>query len=149
LFEDEVDLNLNPEIGCTWMPRGEQAEVMTPGTNVKRYLAGSISWRTGELVETLGGRRDAALFVRHFDDLRRHFRRYRVIHVVCDNARFHTPEGSKLVRRTWRGGGTGSSSTTCPRIRQSTTRSSGCGGTCGRRSPATTAAPQSRNWSTS
>ena len=98
VFEDEVDLNLNPDIGCMWMPRGEQAAVVTPGTNVKRYLAGSMSWRTGELVETLGGRRDAALFVRHLDDLRRHFRRYRVVHVICDNARFHTPEGSRLVR---------------------------------------------------
>src|SRR5689334_16195566 len=25
VFQDEVDLNLNPEIGCMWMPRGEQA----------------------------------------------------------------------------------------------------------------------------
>jgi transposase len=99
VFQDEVDLNLNPEIGCMWMPVGEQAQVVTPGTNVKRYLAGSVSWRTGELVETLGGRRDAALFVRHLDDLRRRFRRYTVIHVVCDNARFHTAEGSKVVRQ--------------------------------------------------
>jgi putative transposase len=104
VFQDEVDLNLNPEIGCMWMPRGEQAEVLTPGTNVKRYLAGSMSWRTGEVVETLGPKRDADLFVRHLDDLRRRFRRYRVIHVICDNARFHTPEGSRVVRgylATW------------------------------------------------
>ena len=146
VFQDEVDLNLNPEIGCMWMPRGERAEVVTPGTNVKRYMAGSISWRTGELVETLGDRRDAALFVRHLDELRRRFRRYRVIHVVCDNARFHTPEGSKLVRAYLRSGATGSSCTTCPRTRPSTTRSSGCGGTCGSRSPATTGAKTSRNW---
>lgn len=98
VFQDEVDLNLNPEIGCAWMPRGEQAQVVTPGTNVKRYLSGSMSWRTGELVETLGPKRDAALFVAHLDDLRRHFRHYKVIHVICDNARFHTPAGSKLVR---------------------------------------------------
>lgn len=98
VFQDEVDLNLNPEIGCMWMPVGEQAQVVTPGTNVKRYLAGSMSWRSGELVETLGPRRDAALFVAHLDDLRRHFRHYRVIHVICDNARFHTSQGSKVVR---------------------------------------------------
>ncbi len=98
VFQDEVDLNLNPEIGCAWMPVGEQAQVVTPGTNVKRYLAGSMSWRTGELVQTLGERRDAALFVRHLDDLRRHLRHYKVIHVICDNARFHTPQGSRVVR---------------------------------------------------
>ena len=57
-----------------------------------------MSWRTGELVETLGGRRDAELFVRHLDASRCRFRRYKVVHVICDNARFHTPEGSRLVR---------------------------------------------------
>ena len=98
VFQDEVDLNLNPDIGCMWMPRGEQAEVVTPGTNVKRYLAGSMSWRTGELVVTEGTRRNAELFVRHLDDLRRAFRHYRVVHVICDNAGFHTARGSRLVR---------------------------------------------------
>jgi transposase len=98
VFQDEVDLNLNPDIGCMWMRRGEQAEVVTPGTNVKRYLSGSMSWRTGELVVTEGTRRDAGLFVRHLDDLRRRFRYCRVVHVICDNARFHTIAGSRLVR---------------------------------------------------
>jgi transposase len=98
VFQDEVDLNLNPDIGCMWMRRGGQAEVVTPGTNVKRYLSGSMSWRTGELVVTEGARRDAALFVAHLDDLRRRFRYCRVIHVICDNARFHTIAGSRLVR---------------------------------------------------
>jgi transposase len=36
--------------------------------------------------------------VRHLHDLRRRFRRYKVIHVVRDNARFHTAGGSRLVR---------------------------------------------------
>ncbi|HVT90813.1 MAG TPA: IS630 family transposase [Tepidisphaeraceae bacterium] len=47
VFQDEVDLNLNPDIGCMWMEKGQQAEVITPGDNVKRYLSGSMSWRTG------------------------------------------------------------------------------------------------------
>src|SRR5215204_43843 len=98
VFQDEVDLNLNPDIGCMWMERGRQAQVVTPGTNVKRYLAGSMSWRTGELVVTQGARRNAELFVRHLDDLRRAFRHYRVIHVICDNAGFHKPDKSKAVR---------------------------------------------------
>ena len=72
--------------------------MMTPGTNVKRYLAGSMSWRSGELVVTQGTRRNAELFVRHLEDLRVRFRRCRIIHVICDNARFHTSEGSRLVR---------------------------------------------------
>lgn len=105
VFQDEVDLNLNPDIGCMWMERGQQAEVVTPGTNVKRYLSGSMSWRSGELVTTEGPRRNAELFVRHLEDLRVRFRRYRRIHVICDNARFHKAEGSMLVRQYLAGHG--------------------------------------------
>ena len=36
--------------------------------------------------------------MRHLNDLRRRFRHYKVIHVICDNARFHTAKGSKGVR---------------------------------------------------
>ena len=89
VFEDEVDINLNPKIGSMWMRRGQQAAVATPGDNEKRYLAGSMNWRTGTLWVTEGGHRDGALFVRHLEDLRLRLRRYRVIHVICDNARFH------------------------------------------------------------
>jgi len=90
VFQDEVDIHLNPKIGSCWMPRGEQAEVVTPGTNEKRHLAGSLHWRTGTLlVSEPGRRRNAELFVAHLDDLRCRLRCYRRIHVICDNARFH------------------------------------------------------------
>jgi putative transposase len=101
VFMDEVDVNLNPKVGCQWMRRGEQAAVETPGTNEKRYLAGSIHWRTGRVVLTEGQPREgrsAALFLRHLDDLRRAFRQYKVIHVICDNAGTHKPNHSKAVR---------------------------------------------------
>jgi transposase len=97
VFQDEVDLNLNPDIGCMWMQRGQQAHVVTPGSNVKRYLSGSMSWRSGELIVTEGNRRNAELFVRHLEDLRVRFRHYSKVHVICDNARFHTIAGSKRV----------------------------------------------------
>jgi transposase len=90
VFQDEVDVHLNPKIGACWMARGQQAEVVTPGQNVKRQLAGSLTWGTGRLlVSAPGVRRNAELFVAHLDDLRRRLRRYRVIHVICDNAPFH------------------------------------------------------------
>jgi len=98
---DEVDVNLNPKVGCQWMKRGEQAAVETPGTNQKRYLAGSIHWRTGRVILTEGEPREgrsAALFCRHLDDLRRASRQYTVIHVICDNAGTHTADKSKAVR---------------------------------------------------
>jgi putative transposase len=90
VFQDEVDVHLNPKIGSCWMPRGQQAEVVTPGNNEKRHLAGSLHWRTGRLILSApGGRRNADLFIAHLDDLRCRLRSYRVIHVICDNARFH------------------------------------------------------------
>lgn len=101
VFMDEVDVNLNPKVGCMWMKRGQQAAVETPGNNEKRYIAGSIHWRTGRVILTEGKPkegRSAVLFLGHLDDLRRAFRHYRVIHVLCDNAGTHTAEGSKLVR---------------------------------------------------
>lgn len=90
VFQDEVDIHLNPKIGSCWMPRGEQAEVVTPGNNDKRHLAGSLHWRTGTLLlSDPGRRRNADLFIAHLDDLRCRLRGYRKIHVICDNARFH------------------------------------------------------------
>ncbi|HXG13299.1 MAG TPA: IS630 family transposase [Gemmataceae bacterium] len=98
-FMDEVDINTNPKIGAMWMQRGQQAVVQTPGINTKRYLAGSMHWRTGELILSEPGcQRNADLFLRHLDDLRRRFRRYRRIHVICDNAIFHRPERCRKVR---------------------------------------------------
>lgn len=37
VFQDEVDVHLNSKIGSCWMLRGQQAEVVTPGNNVKRH----------------------------------------------------------------------------------------------------------------
>jgi putative transposase len=98
VFEDEVDINLNPKIGAMWMRRGQQAEVETPGDNDKRYLAGSMNWRTGTLWVTEGSNRDGALFVRHLEELRLRLRRYRVLHVICDNARFHQAAKCKRLQ---------------------------------------------------
>jgi transposase len=88
VFQDEADVHLNPDLGCMWMSRGQQAEVVTPGDNAKGYLAGSLHWRTGQLFLTAGRNRDARLFVRHLHDWRRRLRRYKKIHVICDNAKF-------------------------------------------------------------
>ena len=46
-FADELDISLLPKVGYQWMPKGEQVEVMTPGTNEKRYLAGALDLTTG------------------------------------------------------------------------------------------------------
>jgi transposase len=93
VFQDEVDINTNPKIGAMWMVKGQQAKVETPGTNEKRYLSGSLHWRTGQVFLTEGQPkqgRDTALFLAHLDELRGRLRRYRMIHVICDQAKCHT-----------------------------------------------------------
>jgi len=95
VFQDEVDINTIPKIGSMWMFKGQQAEIETPGDNEKRYLAGSIHWRSGQVFLTEGKPkqgRNAALFLAHLDDLRGRLRRYKKIHVICDNAKFHRSE---------------------------------------------------------
>jgi transposase len=49
LFADELDLHLLPKVGAQWMPRSTQVEVITPGKNEHRYLAGALDLRTGEV----------------------------------------------------------------------------------------------------
>ena len=90
VFQDEVDVHLNPKIGSQWMPVGQQTRIETPGNNVKRHVAGSLVWQTGTLlVSPPGKQRNAELFIEHLDDLRRRLRGYRKIHVILDNASFH------------------------------------------------------------
>jgi putative transposase len=106
IYEDEVDIHLNPKIGWDWMVRGQQKEVVTPGKNVKRYLAGALDARTGRLIWVEAERKNSALFVRLLWKLVCHYRRARVIHVILDNYSIHstslvelsldTPAGSKI-----------------------------------------------------
>jgi transposase len=90
VYQDEVQLDLNPKVGSAWMLQGHQAEVVTPGDNVRRHLAVSQVVGTGTLVpSTPTVRRNSAQFLAHLTELCRRLRRWKVIHVICDNAAFH------------------------------------------------------------
>jgi putative transposase len=90
VFEDEADINLNPDIGFMWMRRGEQAGVVAPGDNDKSYLAGSLHWRTGALLAAVAGpSRSGGLAAAHLEELCRRLRRYKAIRVLCDSAKVH------------------------------------------------------------
>lgn len=94
VYEDEVDIHLNPKIGWDWMVRGQQKEVVTPGQNVKRYLAGALDARTGQVLWVEGERKNSALFIALLNRLLSKYPKAPVIHVVLDNFRIHN---SKLV----------------------------------------------------
>lgn len=103
VFQDEVDIHLNPKIGSAWMPRGQQMEVVTPGNNEKCHVAGSLVWRTGTLIASPPGqRRNTELFIAHLDDLRRRLRGFHVIHVICDNAAFHKSRAVQDYLQRWK-----------------------------------------------
>jgi transposase len=89
VYEDEVDIHLNPKVGPDWMVRGQQKEVVTPGQNVKRYLAGALDVRTGLLTWVEGERKTSALFIALLGRLASCYPHAPVIHVVLDNYRIH------------------------------------------------------------
>jgi transposase len=89
VYEDEVDIHLNPKIGLDWMGRGQQKEVETPGQNVKRYLAGALDIRTRQILWVEGERKTSALFIDLLKKLCDTYPEAPVIHVILDNYRIH------------------------------------------------------------
>lgn len=90
VWEDEIDIHLNPKIGDDWMLRGQQKSVLTPGRNEKRYLAGAQEAQTKELIVVEGRRKTTALFVLLLWELTQRFSKAERIHVILDNYGIHT-----------------------------------------------------------
>ena len=90
-FADELDINLLPKLGYQWMPKGEQVEVLTPGTNEKRYLAGALDLTTGTITHCVWYRKQAGLFLDLLETLDRTHPAPLFAHltVVADNAKIH------------------------------------------------------------
>ena len=63
VYVDEVDVHLNPKMGLDWMVRGQEKQVLTPGQNERRYLAGALDARTGEVVWVESHTKNDMLFV--------------------------------------------------------------------------------------
>lgn len=97
VYLDEVDVHLNPKIGLDWMNRGTQKQVLTPGTNEKRYVCGAMDACSGLLTWVKGGRKDSRLFVAMLRKLPEAYPHAKVIHVVLDNYRVHTSKISKAA----------------------------------------------------
>jgi putative transposase len=90
-FADELDIHLLAKLGCEWMLKGTQREVMTPGTNQKHYLAGALNFVTGKVLVVVGERKNRWLFI----DLLRLIDRagsaskFTKVYVVVDNYGIH------------------------------------------------------------
>jgi transposase len=93
-FADELDLNLLPKLGYQWMPKGEQVQVLTPGTNEKRYLAGAWDISTGTITHCVWYRKTTGLFLDLLATLDRTYPTAHFPHltVVADNAKIHHAE---------------------------------------------------------
>jgi transposase len=90
-FADEVDIDLLPQVGSQWMPKGEQVKALTPGTTEKRYLAGALDIATGRITHCVWYRKQTGLFLEVLDTLARTHPAPLFTHltVVVDNAKLH------------------------------------------------------------
>jgi hypothetical protein len=86
-----LDINLLPKVGSQWLPKGQQVEVMTPGTNAKRSLAGALNLSTGTITHGVWYRKQTGLFLDLLDTLARSHPVPLFTHltVVVDNAKSH------------------------------------------------------------
>jgi hypothetical protein len=102
VYEDEVDIHLNPQIGPDWMLKGRQKEVLTPGQNQKRYLAGALNARTGKLTWVEGERKNSTLFLLLIHRLVTVTYPYaRRIHIILDNYKIHDSRQVQLALAAW------------------------------------------------
>ena len=102
VWQDEVDIHLNPKIGPDYMLPGQQKTVATPGTNVKHYLAGAMDAQSGRVIWVGGPHKNGALFLALLKRLLAVYADRQVIHVILDNYVIHS---SRAVRQALAGYG--------------------------------------------
>ena len=103
VFEDEVDIHLNPKIGRDYMLPGTQKKVLTPGVNKKRYLAGAVNAFTGQLTWVEGDSKDSEIFVRLVFQLGWDYPEAKRVHLIMDNYGIHKSQFTKLVKASCEG----------------------------------------------
>lgn len=97
LYQDEVDIHLNPKIGPDWMLPGQQKTAHTPGKNEKTYIAGALDAETGDIHYVEGERKRSALFVQLLLLLANQcYPTAKCIHLILDNYIIHM---SKITRK--------------------------------------------------
>lgn len=91
LFADELDIQLLPKSGYQWTKKGMQVEVMTPGKNEKRYLAGAWDVHTGQVHHRVWACKTNGLFRDLLAAIETAYptHRYDRIYLVVDNYKIH------------------------------------------------------------
>jgi len=97
LYVDEVDIHLNPKIGPDYMLPGVQRTVLTPGKNQKRYLAGALHARNGQLTWVESDRKNSDLFLKLVERLLQDHPRVRRIYLILDNYKIHDSQRVRLA----------------------------------------------------
>ena len=97
VFQDEVDIHLNPKIGPDWMNRGKQKQVVTPGQNVKRYIAGALDAQSGQLIWAQSDRKNSLLVIALLNKLAVTYPRAKAIHIVLDNFKIHDSQATRAA----------------------------------------------------
>lgn len=101
LYLDEVDIHLNPKIGPDWTKRGRQKEVLTPGCNEKRYLAGAWNPKTRRLTYVEGERKNSLLFLKLLHTLAtKTYSKAKRIHIILDNYGIHDSQQVRLALKS-------------------------------------------------
>lgn len=95
VWEDEADIDLNPRIGLDWMLPGTQRHVMTPGKNVKRYLAGALDAATDRAIWVKAERKNSRLFIDLLKKLLVEYPDKMQIHVILDNYCIHSSKQTR------------------------------------------------------
>jgi transposase len=96
LYQDEVDIHLNPKVGRDWMLTGQQKLVMTPGKNEKRYIAGALDDITGHVIWVEGSSKNSHLFCDLVDQIMERYSWASKVHLVLDNYIIHK---SKITQK--------------------------------------------------
>jgi transposase len=90
-YEDEVDIHLNPKSGPDWMLKRQQKRVRTPGQNEKRFVAGALNPKSGEVVWVAHEDKTSDLFIALLWELYRRFHgTCKRVHLVLDGYSIHS-----------------------------------------------------------
>ncbi|NPV52464.1 MAG: IS630 family transposase [Firmicutes bacterium] len=87
-FQDESYCQLLPNVRSCWMRRGQQKEIITPGTNKRVSVYGALDPRTGKWIHSIFLKKNAQNFIAFLEILCSRVKTGPII-VILDNDRTH------------------------------------------------------------